>query len=253
MNIGDDTRENYEIFRECVSKSILNRSIEKSSLTRRRRNAKRNNNTRHSKPSFPEDNDPAELAEFIDFIAQEIFSSFPRDVQTLSFNATQASPVLAEKYAENVPGTTIEFLTSLVDPSVPESLVTYGMMSETSDLTNILSSIFAEYSSTVTAKPLPFSATRTTACEICERDWIPLTYHHLIPRAVHAKALKRGWHEECDLNRVAWLCRACHSYVHRMASNEELARDWHTVEAILERDDTQEWAKWAGRLRWKSR
>ncbi|KAM5440357.1 hypothetical protein McanMca71_003838 [Microsporum canis] len=251
--IEDDAKENYGIFRECVSKSILNRSIEKSSMVRRRRNRRSNAKTGYTKASFPEDNDPAELAEFIDFIAQEIFSSFPRDVQTLSFNTIQSSSTLAETYAGGISGTTIEFLASLVDPAVAESLVTYGLMSEPSDLTTVLSSVFMEYSSTVTAKPPPFSATRSSACEICERDWIPLTYHHLIPKAVHGKALKRGWHEECDLNQVAWLCRACHSYVHRMASNEELAREWYTVEAILDRDDTQEWAKWAGRLRWKSR
>lgn len=179
--------------------------------------------------------------------------SFPEAVQTLSYNAIQSSPVLADTYAECISGNTIDFLASLVDQSVSESLVTYGLMSEASDLTTMLSSVFMEYSSTVTAKPPPFSATRTSACEICERDWIPLTYHHLIPKAVHSKALKRGWHEEHDLNQVAWLCRACHSYVHRMASNEELAREWYTVEAILKRKDTQEWAKWAGRLRWKSR
>ncbi|KAK2870566.1 hypothetical protein FQN49_003095 [Arthroderma sp. PD_2] len=251
--IKDEARENYETFRECVSKSILNRSIEKSSIARRRRNGRRNTNTRNRKASFHEENDPAELAEFIDYIAQEMFSSFPNDVQTLSFNATQASPSLAETYTGDISRATIDFLTSLVDPSVPDSLVTYGLMSESSDLTTVLSSIFAEYSSAVTAKPPPFNATRKSACEICERDWIPLTYHHLIPRAIHSKALKRGWHKECDLNRVAWLCRSCHSYVHRMASNEELARDWYMVEAILEREDTQEWAKWAGRLRWKSR
>ncbi|EFQ97600.1 hypothetical protein MGYG_00639 [Nannizzia gypsea CBS 118893] len=251
--IKNEAKENYGIFRECVSKSILNRSIEKSGAARRRRNRKRNARASFSRVSFPDDNDPAELAEFIDFVAQEMFRSFPENVQTLSYNAIQSSPALADTYAGGISGNTIDFLASLVDPSISESLVTYGLMSEASDLTTMLCSIFMEFSSTVTAKPPPFSATRTTACEICERDWIPLTYHHLIPKAVHSKALKRGWHEECDLNQVAWLCRACHSYVHRMASNEELAREWYTVEAILGREDTQEWAKWAGRLRWKSR
>ncbi|KAG5209825.1 hypothetical protein GTR04_5516 [Trichophyton interdigitale] len=251
--IRDEAKENYGIFRECVSKSILSRSMEKSGMARRKRNRKRNARTSFSNTSFSDDNDPAELAEFIDFIAQEIFRSFPEEVQTLSYNAIQSSPILADTYAEGISGNTIDFLASLVDQSVSESLVTYGLMSEASDLTAMLSSVFMEYSSTVTAKPPPFSATRTSACEICERDWIPLTYHHLIPKAIHSKALKRGWHEERDLNQVAWLCRACHSYVHRMASNEELAREWYTVEAILEREDTQEWAKWAGRLRWKSR
>jgi hypothetical protein len=55
------------------------------------------------------------------------------------------------------------------------------------------------------------------------------------------------------LNSVAWLCRSCHSFVHRMASNEELAKEWYTVEKILERADAQDWAHWASRLRWKGK
>lgn len=64
--IREESKENYGIFRECVSKSILNRSMEKSGVARRRRNRKRNASARFSKASFPDDNDPAELAEFID-------------------------------------------------------------------------------------------------------------------------------------------------------------------------------------------
>ena len=49
------------------------------------------------------------------------------------------------------------------------------------------------------------------------------------------------------------LCRACHSFVHRIASNEELAKDYYTVERLLARDDVQAFAKWVGGVRWKSR
>lgn len=55
------------------------------------------------------------------------------------------------------------------------------------------------------------------------------------------------------LNKVAWLCGACHSFVHRMASNEELAREWHDVERILERDDVHRWKGWVGGVRWKKK
>ena len=109
------------------------------------------------------------------------------------------------------------------------------------------------YISSVTAPSPIWSTTRAEACEICERSYIPLTYHHLIPRAVHAKSLKRGWHEEWQLNKVAWLCRACHSFVHRVASNETLAREFDTVEKLVEREDVQNFARWVGRVRWKAR
>lgn len=70
---------------------------------------------------------------------------------------------------------------------------------------------------------------------------------------MHAKVLKRGWHTEDQINNVAWLCRACHSFVHGCASNEELAREWFTVEKLTEREDVQGFAKWVGGVRWKKR
>jgi hypothetical protein len=52
---------------------------------------------------------------------------------------------------------------------------------------------------------------------------------------------------------VAWLCRACHSFVHGLASNEELAREWWSVENLLGREDVRRWAGWVGGVRWKAR
>lgn len=146
----------------------------------------------------------------------------------------------------------LEFLSSTVQPSVPDSLCAYGMIPDPSDVPRFLHQIFRDYIAAVTAPPPVWSETQATACEICGRDWIPLTYHHLIPKEVHAKVLKRKWHEDWMLNSVAWICRACHNFVHRMASNEELAREWYTVERILQREDVQNWARWASRLRWKA-
>ncbi len=122
-----------------------------------------------------------------------------------------------------------------------------------SDLSKLLTPIFQDYVNNVTSPPPVWSATRASACEICDRSWIPLTYHHLVPKQIHAKAIKRGWHEEWRLNSVAWLCRACHSFVHRIAGNEELGKDYWSVERLTEREDVQNWAKWVGRVRWKAR
>lgn len=70
---------------------------------------------------------------------------------------------------------------------------------------------------------------------------------------MHTKAVKRGWHREWEVNKVAWLCRACHSYVHQIATNEELAREFYDVEMLLERQDVQRFAAWVGRVRWKAK
>ena len=144
-------------------------------------------------------------------------------------------------------------LLDLLPPSVIESIEVYTLVPSSLDIPNALASVIREYINSVSTGPPQWSGTRTTACEICQRDWINLSYHHLIPKQVHAKVLKRKWHEEWILNSVAWLCRACHSFVHRIASNEELAREWYTVELLLNREDVQDWAKWVSRVRWKAR
>jgi hypothetical protein len=41
--------------------------------------------------------------------------------------------------------------------------------------------------------------------------------------------------------------------VHRVATNEELARDWYTVERLEEREDVIAFANWVGGVRWKAR
>lgn len=144
----------------------------------------------------------------------------------------------------------LESLSNPIPSTVTDTLSTYTPDLE---LLSLLNKALTEYIPSVTRPPPVWVSTRAEACEICERDWIPLSYHHLIPRGVHDKAIKKGWHDEWMLNSVAWLCRACHSFVHRMASNEELAREWFTVERILEREDVKDWAKWVGRVRWKAR
>lgn len=139
-----------------------------------------------------------------------------------------------------------------IPPSVTDSVETYDLLPASLDLSNLISSVISDYIAAVTSPPPVWSTTRTPACEICDRDWIPLTYHHLIPKQVHEKALKRHWHEEWELNSVAWLCLACHSFVHRLASNEVLAKELYTVDLLLEKEEVQIWAKWVGRIRWKA-
>ena len=189
------------------------------------------------------------------YIATEIFSSFPRDFQNLSYAATQKdSKAAASKYTEPLPEATLDDLLSILPLSVSDSLQTYAIISDhPSSLPNFLAPIFTQYNTATTAAPPQWSSTRTSACEICERSWIPLTYHHLIPKETHAKVRKRGWHEEWKLNSVAWLCGACHRFVHGCATNEELEREWWSVERLMMREDVQAWARWRGSVRWKKR
>ncbi|KAI4121324.1 MAG: hypothetical protein LQ338_006435, partial [Usnochroma carphineum] len=248
----DETTSNLGLFRDCLSNPLVQRSaVGQVQSSRKRRSKGRKTSIKSVKDDTDCDGSgqgaAEELAEFIDYLAKEIFESFPSEAQSLSYSAVQNDPRLAEKYSDPLPSATLEQILTSVSPSVAESLQTYSLVEEQSDLPKFLTPVIQEYVNAATAAPPIWSTTRTSACEICDRDWIPLSYHHLIPKQIHSKAIKRGWHEEWRLNSVAWLCRACHSFVHRIASNEELARDYWTVERLMQREDVVAWAKWVGR------
>lgn len=262
------------ILRDCISEPLIARSASTPTKPQRQRQSKsRKNKAQHSPVAFKnsEDNGDAaeELAEFVDvgafspekvgfidneqYIATELFVSFPTEVQNASYSSSQRDPHLRAMATDPMPPAMRETVISYVPPTVVDSLEAYGFLNESSELPGLMIPVFQDYISTSTAPPPIWSTTRTEACEICQRGWVPLSYHHLIPKKVHAKVLKRGWHEEWKLNSVAWLCRACHAFVHRIADHEELARHFFTVELLTEREDVQAWAQWVGRVRWKAR
>jgi hypothetical protein len=117
-------------------------------------------------------------------------------------------------------------------------------------------------------------------CELCDR-YIKLTKHHLIPketwprirtkllRAAEEKAkgevdkalsvlgpgltdvidrlspdrsiIRDILHETCDV------CRQCHSAVHRVHCNMDLALRYNTVDKLLEDDDIRKFCRWASK------
>ncbi|KAJ9666412.1 hypothetical protein H2201_003334 [Coniosporium apollinis] len=256
--IPPEELSNYETFRECLSDVLIRKLTTKPSKPARRRAAKgRKNAIKPVNAAASEEeqsaSDAEDLGDFIDYLSSEIFTSLPPELRLLSYTALQNDTALRERYTDPLATSTLEVLTSTLPPSVPDSLLAYSLLPDATSLPTFLSVPLSSYIAAVTAPPPVWSNTRASACEICERDWIPLTYHHLIPKSVHERVLKRGWHDESVLNSVAWLCRACHSFVHGIAGNEELAKDWYTVERLRGREDVQRWARWVGRVRWKAR
>lgn len=154
-----------------------------------------------------------------------------------------------------LPTLTAASLLSTLSPDIPSTLSTYSLLPAPQTTLEFLTPVLHSYLTTITTAPPPPSLTKdlATVCEICDRSWIPLTYHHLIPRGVHAKVIKRGWHSEDQLGNVAWLCRACHSFVHRVVTHEELAREYFTVERLMGLEDVKAFAGWVGKVRWKAR
>lgn len=185
----------------------------------------------------------------------EIFTNLPPSLRTLTYTSWLDTPSLQSHYSDPIPPQRIASILDPLPPSITDTLQTYALLTRHQTATDFLAPILTTYLTTILTPPPPAFQQRplVTECEICGRSWIPLTYHHLIPRGVHAKVLKRGWHTEDQLGNVAWLCRACHSFVHRVASNEELAKEWFTVERLCERDDVRAFGEWVGKVRWKSR
>ncbi|KAK8070179.1 hypothetical protein PG994_006795 [Apiospora phragmitis] len=291
-----DYQKNFDVFRDCLATVLIEKVSKPQPKARRRAkatsratasasasaahpNTAANNGTSESSnpgppPSTAQDTTGGgdmttaaeDLADFIDYIATEIYSSLPPDLQTLDHYIWKQDQKddgpLQSRYTLPLTSSDVSgnILLPTLDPTVAESLHAYGLLAEATpdDLAAILlAPALTALLEAVTATPPPPSATKRAAqeagCELCGRDWVPLTYHHLIPRFVHAKAVKRGWHRPEDLQSVAWLCAACHRAVHRFASHEDLARYYFTVDRLLEQDEIVQFAKWVTKMRWKGR
>lgn len=263
---GHGNGQNFEQFRDCLSAVLIERLTTTSEKTRARRRADTQRRSRRPETSSisgversgddqQQQDDAEELADFIEYIAAETFDGFPADLKSLNHRTWSEEAWLAERYPLPLTGAQVsDFLQSL-DPAISESLITYGVVDDTvQGVDEFLAPVLTAFITSVTTPPPPPSSARgkVIACEICGRDWINLTYHHLIPRFVHAKVIKRGWHREDELNNVAWLCAACHRFVHHFASHEDLARQYYTVDLLLGQEEVAAFASWVGRLRWKA-
>ncbi|WP_324671642.1 HNH endonuclease [Hymenobacter sp. GOD-10R] len=75
-------------------------------------------------------------------------------------------------------------------------------------------------------------------CQLCLRHVRHVTRHHLVPRE-----------EGGRYGPVADLCQPCHSTVHLLLSNRELARKYGTIEALREAEELQKYLHWIRRSR----
>ena len=72
-----------------------------------------------------------------------------------------------------------------------------------------------------------------TRCGLCERAVQHTSRHHLVPREEGGR-----YGDTVDL------CQPCHSSVHRFLTNRDLARHYHTVEALRAADELQGYLSW---------
>ena len=87
------------------------------------------------------------------------------------------------------------------------------------------------------------------ACELCGRENVTLTEHHLIPRAVHRKKyFRRRFDIEDMRHRKLMVCRKCHRGIHRLIPDERvLAREYNTKEALLNDERIAKHVEWVAK------
>ncbi|VDB84222.1 unnamed protein product [Peniophora sp. CBMAI 1063] len=211
--------DQYALFKDALAQRVLARST----------------------PSGDADGDA--LDDFSEYLASELWPVMPQELQACTYDS-QPPTALVEKL-DDLDSDALSNLPT----SISDSLISFGIAADWDAARALALAAIRDYVAQACAPPPAWSSTRATECELCDRT-VPLTYHHLIPRSTHTKVKKKGWHPESMLNSVAWLCRPCHSTVHHVADNEELAKSFYTLDLLLEREDIQRWRKYAAKQRW---
>jgi len=82
-------------------------------------------------------------------------------------------------------------------------------------------------------------------CELCARPVHKLTRHHLIPKRLHRKKrFQKRFSKEELITRTLWVCRPCHSTIHRLFSEQELGETYNTREQLLTDESLREFVHW---------
>ncbi|MEE3012785.1 MAG: HNH endonuclease [Chloroflexota bacterium] len=74
------------------------------------------------------------------------------------------------------------------------------------------------------------------ACELCQRESLRFTSHHLIPRSKGGK-----------FGPQVKLCPTCHRQLHAMFSESTLAKELNSIQAIRTNPAFSEYLRWARR------
>jgi 5-methylcytosine-specific restriction endonuclease McrA len=85
-------------------------------------------------------------------------------------------------------------------------------------------------------------------CQLCGKQTL-LTFHHLIPRAMHRKTRFKKRYSREELNQGVMVCRHCHNGIHALHSEKHLAEQLNTLEALLDDPAIKKHAAWVARRR----
>ncbi|MBX3436904.1 MAG: hypothetical protein KF861_05400 [Planctomycetaceae bacterium] len=94
----------------------------------------------------------------------------------------------------------------------------------------------------------PKKPERPGACDLCGRA-VPLTFHHLVPRGVHRRQRFVRRYGKDEMRAVGlWICRLCHSGIHKIIPNEkDLAESYYTKELLLGHEGVARHVAWVSK------
>ncbi|WFD11518.1 HNH endonuclease [Tepidibacter hydrothermalis] len=74
---------------------------------------------------------------------------------------------------------------------------------------------------------------KNVVCELCEREGVETTQHHLTPREEGGKFMP-----------TANLCIICHKQIHALYTNKELAQRLYTIQLLKNDEKVSKYLKW---------
>ena len=85
-------------------------------------------------------------------------------------------------------------------------------------------------------------------CELCGREGIDITRHHLIPRTRHSNKRNQKLFGRDDVRtRLADLCRPCHGFIHKVLSEKQMELEYNTVELLRSHPEIGKFVEWVKR------
>jgi len=84
------------------------------------------------------------------------------------------------------------------------------------------------------------------ACPLCGRN-TPLTFHHLIPKKMHRRTYFRKNYDKTTLNQGIYICRMCHSGIHKLYDEMTLAKRFNSFALLAADPALQKHCQWVAR------
>ena len=82
-------------------------------------------------------------------------------------------------------------------------------------------------------------------CSLCGTNRL-MTFHHLIPKKCQKnKWFKKNFQKSDMKERGIWVCRRCHSFIHKQFSEKVLGRELNTLDKLLSNEKIILFIKWA--------